>query len=225
MVSTALDAAQARAWIDGFLAAIDAHHAELGELDRRAGDGDFGSNLRAASRRIATALEQAPDDVSGPFAAASAGFMATGGTSGPLLGMWFRALARAGDDGPQLPLDALAGAAADGLASIQRLGGAAVGDKTMVDAFAPAAEALAAASAAGAPIDQALAQAAAAAHAGAEATTELAAKRGRSSYVGDVARGVPDPGARAVALLLDCGARAVAPASTPDDPTLENPHA
>jgi phosphoenolpyruvate---glycerone phosphotransferase subunit DhaL len=211
---SALDAAQARAWVDGFVAAIDAHHAELGELDRRSGDGDFGTNLRSAARRLTAGLEAAPATVGGPFAAASAAFMATGGTSGPLLGMWFRALAQAGGDAEAISAPDLAAAMATGNASIMRLGGAQVGDKTMLDAFVPAADALAAA--AGEDIGVALTRAAEAADAGADRTADLEARLGRSSYVGDAALGVPDPGARAVALLLHCGAQA-ASAPTPKE--------
>lgn len=218
MVS-ALDAAHARAWIEGFIAAIDAHHAELGDLDRRIGDGDFGNNLRAAARRMGDTLAAAPATAGGPFAAASQAFLATGGTSGPLLGMWFRAVGQAGGDDDAVALADLAAGVDAGIAAIGRLGGAQVGDKTMLDAFVPASQALTAA-VAGGDLAAALRRAADAAAAGAEATVELEARRGRSSYVGDAARGVPDPGARAVALLFDCGARAVAPA-----PPSEESHA
>ena len=83
---------------------------------------------------------------------------------------------------------------------VQRLGGAKPGDKTMVDAMVPVGESLAAASGS---LDDALAAAAAAARSGADATAELLAKRGRASYVGEVARGVLDPGAVTVALLIE----------------------
>jgi len=213
---SALDAGQARAWVEGFVDAIEANHAELGELDRRIGDGDFGTNLRSAARRMTDSLASAPATAGGPFAAASAAFMATGGTSGPLLGMWFRALAQAGADRDAIDLADLAGAVEAGIASIERLGGAKVGDKTMLDAFVPAASALRAAIPGG-DVAGALAAAAEAAAAGADATAQMQARLGRSSYVGEAAVGVPDPGARAVALLLHCGARAVGPALTPKE--------
>jgi dihydroxyacetone kinase len=89
--------------------------------------------------------EAACDRVDGAAARAWAGaFLDTGGTSGPLYGMWFRALARAAS-GDSIGLHALAAGAADGVATVQRLGRAEVGDKTMVDAMVPAAQALAAA--------------------------------------------------------------------------------
>jgi dihydroxyacetone kinase-like protein len=125
----------------------------------------------------------------------------TGGTSGPLFGMWFREIARAGSTEPA-DLPSLATGVQAGLAAIQRLGGASVGDNTMVDAIAPAAEALTAAATDGSSLGSALKAAAAAASTGARSTRDLVASRGRASYVGDVARGVLDPGAVAVAVFF-----------------------
>ncbi|HEX8488120.1 MAG TPA: DAK2 domain-containing protein, partial [Propionibacteriaceae bacterium] len=88
------------------------------------------------------------------------------------------------------------------VAGLQQLGGAQVGDRTMVDAIHPAATALAKALAAGGKAEQALSAAVAAAEDGTRATAHLTARLGRSSYVGDRALGVVDPGAHAVALWL-----------------------
>jgi len=203
VVSGVLDARQARGWVDGFLAAIDREAAGLGELDRRSGDGDYGANLQAGARKIRARLARAPATVGGPFDAVSEAFLDTGGTSGPLFGMFFRALAKAGAGRDEIDLATLAKAAGDGLATIQRLGGAQPGDKTMVDALVPAVDALRAGG--GGETASAVAAAARAARAGAESTGELVARRGRASYVGEAARGVPDPGALTVALLFDAG--------------------
>jgi dihydroxyacetone kinase-like protein len=121
--------------------------------------------------------------------------------------MWFRDIAKAAD-GPGTTQTLAAGVAA-GLATIQRLAGAQVGDSTMVDAIDPAARALARAAEVGTPVGEALDAAAAAATAGAESTRDLLASRGRASYVGEVARGVLDPGAVAVALFFAVGASTV----------------
>ncbi|MDO8211156.1 DAK2 domain-containing protein [Conexibacter sp. CPCC 206217] len=214
MSSTAvLDADRARAWVEAFLTAVDAERLALGELDRQAGDGDYGSNLQTAVARIREALGEASASVAEPFAAVSSGFMQTGGTSGPLFGMYFRAFARAGRDaaaasgdaaGATLDVAALATAAQGGVDAVMRLGRAKLGDKTMVDAMVPAAQALQAAADSGAALADALASAGAAARGGAEETADLVARRGRASYVGDVARGVIDPGAVTVALLFEC---------------------
>ncbi len=88
------------------------------------------------------------------------------------------------------------------IAGIEGLGGARAGDRTMLDALIPAADALAAALAAGQPWPQVGQAAAEAARAGAQATAQLTPRRGRSSYLGDRALGHPDPGAEAVATWL-----------------------
>ncbi|MGI3784019.1 MAG: DAK2 domain-containing protein, partial [Janthinobacterium lividum] len=119
----------------------------------------------------------------------------------------FRDIAKA-TDGPGTTQTLAAGVAA-GLATIQRLAGAEVGDSTMVDAIDPAALALADAARSEAPVGDALVAASAAATEGAESTRDLLASRGRSSYVGEVARGVLDPGAVAVALFFAAGASTV----------------
>jgi dihydroxyacetone kinase-like protein len=193
-----IDAAAARAWIEAFMIAVHEQRDALNELDRQIGDGDFGANLEAAVARIRQRLHGAAT-VSDVFAAVSGAFLDTGGTGGPLYGMWFREIARAAAGADAVGLDALAAGANTGVETVQRLGHAEVGDKTMVDAMVPAAEALAGAGELGAG----LREAARAARAGAASTEAIAARRGRASYVGDVARGVLDPGAVTVALFFE----------------------
>ncbi|MBX6391178.1 MAG: DAK2 domain-containing protein [Frankia sp.] len=215
----------ALAWIDVFNSGVGAEAATLGDLDRQAGDGDFGANLLAALRRVRRRLAEAPPTTPGEaFLCVSHGFLNTGGTSGPLFGLWFRGIGRAGD-GPYLTLAELAAGVAAGTATIQRLAGAKPGDKTMVDALVPAGEALAAAAADRLDLRAGLARAADAAHAAAVATRDLRARRGRASYVGDVAVGVPDPGALTVALFLDSGCVALHPADEPPPVGLPAPDA
>ena len=203
-----LDRAFARRWVDAFATDFETQRERLTELDRAAGDGDFGANLRSALRKVEQRLAADPATARGVFAAVSDAFLDTGGTSGPLFGMWFRALSRALPEADPAGLTQLAEGVREGTATVQRLGGAEVGDKTMVDAMVPAAAALT--DAAGAGPEQALTAAAEAAEQGAASTEELIARRGRASYVGEVARGVLDPGALAVALFFRAGARALA---------------
>jgi dihydroxyacetone kinase-like protein len=207
-MTTTLDATFARGWISQFRATFATQAALLADLDRRAGDGDFGANLTAALDRAQGFVDaDDPQTYADVFFAVSKGFLNTGGTSGPLFGMWFRDLAKAAKaaDGPGTTAILATGVGA-GLATIQRLAGAQVGDSTMVDAIDPAARALGQAAESGVPADEALAAAARAATAGAESTRDLLASRGRASYVGEVARGVLDPGAVTVALFFAAGA-------------------
>lgn len=199
----ALDGAAARAWVEAFLAALEVEREGLGDLDRRSGDGDYGNNLKVALGKARAALETADGASPGaPFTAISSAFLGTGGTSGPLYGIWFRELARAGEEG-ELDLSRLAAASAAGLAAVQRLGKAEVGDKTMVDAMAPAAAALSEAAEEGRGLGAGIEAAAVAARAGAEGTAAMVARRGRASYVGEVSRGVVDPGALTVAIFFE----------------------
>lgn len=187
----------AREWMQRFIDAFNHEREALAELDRRAGDGDFGTNLASALRKVSRRLSDGPSDsASAVFARVSEGFLDTGGTSGPLFGMWFRELSKA--TARSADVAALAAGVAAGVATVQRLGRAQVGDKTMVDAMLPAAEAMT-----GHDLDADLAAAARAARTGAASTEALRARRGRSSYVGDVAVGVLDPGAVTVALFFE----------------------
>ncbi|HEY7303232.1 MAG TPA: DAK2 domain-containing protein, partial [Bryobacteraceae bacterium] len=97
----------------------------------------------------------------------------------------------------------------DGCNAISEIGGAAAGDRTMLDALLPFVRALNAAFEAGQPLSEALADAAAAAEEGAQATTQMLPRRGRSSYLGDRCLGHPDPGAVAVAIWLRAVANSI----------------
>ena len=175
----------------------------LGDLDRRAGDGDFGDNVRVAMKNLGRELEGGePADYRGWVTAMSRAWLGVGGTSGPLFGMFYRDLAKAAGDGEAPDLGALAEALEAGQAVIQKYGEAEVGDRTMVDALAPAVTALREAAGSGADAVHALGAAEKAAIDAAKGTAELTARRGRASYVGDSAKGVMDPGACAMALAV-----------------------
>ena len=85
-----------------------------------------------------------------------------------------------------------------GVAAVATLGGAKPGDRTMLDALVPAADAFAAA--AGGGLQAAARAAAEAAERGAEATATMVPRLGRASYLGARAVGAPDAGAAAVAV-------------------------
>lgn len=205
----AVDGRLALAWIARFMADFGEQEATLGDLDRLAGDGDFATNLASALTRVERRIaDSQPTSFAGAFSAVSRGFLDTGGTSGPLFGMWFREISKAAGDGDATAATLAAGVGA-GLAVVQRYGGASVGDSTMVDAIEPAARSLEASSARGLAAGDALRDAATAARQGADSTRDLIASKGRASYVGEVARGVLDPGAVAVAMFFEAGAEVV----------------
>lgn len=208
-MTTQINGTLALAWFTSFAQDFDSAQAGLTELDRLAGDGDFGTNISSALGRAHEALPaESEATFNSVFKSASSGFMATGGTSGPLFGMWFRSIAKSATD-ESASLSDLAAGIADGLATIQKLGGAKVGDNTMVDALEPASVALSASAEQGSTLAEGLLAAAQAARKGAESTEELIAARGRASYVGELARGVLDPGAVTVALFFQAGANTI----------------
>lgn len=208
------------AWVRRFAASATATEAELTALDQEVGDGDFGVNLvaglQAALRRLdapdVPVLPAVPPSPAWPLEAAASAFLdEVGGTSGPLFGLLFQEVAVAvAGAGAGAPAAALAVGAGNGLAAIQRVGEAAVGDKTLVDALVPACEALAAraGTVTGDP-SAAVTSAADAAWDGVRSTARLTARRGRASYLGERAAGVPDPGAVGIALLFASAATTV----------------
>jgi dihydroxyacetone kinase-like protein len=99
-------------------------------------------------------------------------------------------------------LPALAGALEAALAGVQKLGAAREGEKTMVDALAPASAAFSKAVAEGASSADALSALTDAADAGAQATISMQALKGRASYLGPRSVGHEDPGAASTALIL-----------------------
>jgi dihydroxyacetone kinase-like protein len=125
-----------------------------------------------------------------------------GGASGPLYGMAFRSAGKAVGDTADVDLAGLAVALKAALAGVQQLGAARAGDKTMVDALAPATEAFSSAIAEGASPADALTALANAAQAGAVATISMQALKGRASYLGPRSVGHEDPGAASTALIL-----------------------
>lgn len=174
------------------------------ELDSVAGDGDFGYSLARGFEKVLEEFDTLDRSNPGAFLK-KVGLIITsrcGGTSGPLWGTAFlRAGTAAGDRQELKPEDAVAmlRAAFEG---IQKRGGAALGDKTLLDALAPMADCLEN-ELKNNPNDVsgAFAKAAQAAEEAAAKTIELVAKRGRASYTAERSRGSVDAGATAVAVM------------------------
>lgn len=164
---------------------------ELNALDAKVGDGDTGSTFALGARDIAKLLSEKKLPLKEPAALLLliGERLATvmGGSSGVLMSIFFTAAGQKLAEGAALPDALLAG-----LAQMKHYGGAAPGDRTLIDALQPALEALQ---------KKDLAAAAMAAQKGVDATAKMGkARAGRSSYVGsDSLEGVKDPGAVAVA--------------------------
>jgi dihydroxyacetone kinase-like protein len=209
-----MDAAFFRAWLAEAAEVIESQRDHLTQLDAAIGDADHGINLSRGFGAITAALEQASTPSPGAVLALAGSTLISkvGGASGPLYGMAFRQAGKALGSIPEADLSDLAGALDAALAGVQKLGAAREGEKTMVDALAPAVSALAKAVAEGAPAGAALSALADAAAAGAQATISMQALKGRASYLGPRSVGHEDPGAASTALILgalrDVGIRA-----------------
>lgn len=181
-----------RAFISQCCDILISHEKELNALDARSGDGDTGSTLASAARAMQSSIDELPlADMTQLYRAIGMQLSQTmGGSSGVLLAIFFAAAGDASASGHDA-----AGSLSAGLERIQQVGGARAGDRTMIDALKPALEAL----------PEGLDAARMAARKGADFTaTIVKAKAGRASYISaDKLKGHNDPGAQAIALLLE----------------------
>ncbi|WP_030228047.1 dihydroxyacetone kinase family protein [Actinoalloteichus caeruleus] len=189
--------------LEAVRAAIEAAEDELGRIDAVAGDGDHGRGMvkgvTAAEPAARAAVDRGAGAASTLAEAGDAWAARAGGTSGALWGAGLRAFgAELGDDRAVDHAAVVAGARAF-LERVRQLGGAAVGDKTMLDAVVPAVEALERSGGAG---REAWTTAAAAATRAAEETANLVPRVGRARPLAERSVGTPDAGAVSMALIV-----------------------
>lgn len=201
------------AWLRAAADAIHDNRDYLTQLDAAIGDADHGTNMDRGFGAVVERLE-GPDAPTAPgklLAAAGATLVSTvGGASGPLWGTALRRAGRAVGDAEELGGGELVTALRAALGGVIELGAAEEGDKTMVDALAPAVRALETELAAGAALAEALGAARSAAEEGMRATIPLQARKGRASYLGERSIGHQDPGATSTALIIGALERSVA---------------
>src|SRR5580693_8375011 len=201
-----MDAEVFRAWIVSAAGVIEANRDHLTQLDAAIGDADHGINLSRGFTAVLGALDAAEAKAATPGAiltlTGNTLISKVGGASGPLYGTAFRRAGKALGGAADVDLPALSAALDAALAGVQQLGAAREGDKTMVDALAPATRAFAKAVAEGAAQADALAAATDAAAEGAAAAVSMQARKGRASYLGPRSVGHEDPGAASTVLIL-----------------------
>ena len=209
-----LDAAWALDWTHRAAVMIAENRAELTKLDRAIGDADHGDNLDRGMRAVVTKLDAAqkagnlPATPGGVLKVVATTLMATvGGAGGPLLGTAFLRAARS-SDAPAWGAQELARALEEATSGLEARGHATSGDKTMADAWRPAAVAAREAAEIGEDEIGVLAAAAQAAAKGAQDTEPLQARLGRASFLGERSCGHRDPGAQSSALILQAAADA-----------------
>ncbi|KOU42719.1 dihydroxyacetone kinase [Streptomyces sp. WM4235] len=180
--------------MDAVAAVVEREADRLTELDSPIGDADHGSNLLRGFVAVRAALEAGSAETPGAVLqlAGRTLISTVGGASGPLYGTLLRRTGKELGDAAEVSDEDLRKALYAGVGAVAQLGGAAPGDKTMLDALVPGVAALATSYRA----------AGEAAENGALATVPLLARKGRASYLGERSIGHQDPGATSSALLL-----------------------
>jgi dihydroxyacetone kinase-like protein len=197
--------AQAVAWVRRTTDVIEQHAANLTRLDSAIGDGDHGTNMNRGYKAAVQRLDglEGDQDFGSVFKAIGMALIGkVGGASGPLYGSLFLGMGKELGDATEVEDQRLAAALRAGYDSVVARGKAQLEDKTMLDAWHPALEALDAALAEGKELGPALDEAAAAAEEGMTATIPMIARKGRASYLGERSRGHQDPGATSTQLIL-----------------------
>ncbi|RAG85472.1 dihydroxyacetone kinase subunit L [Streptacidiphilus pinicola] len=207
-----MDIALTRQWVQAVAEAMDEHKDRLTQLDAAIGDADHGANMNRGFSAAVTALDTFEPESVGQLLTKVGNTLISsiGGASGPLYGSAFRAAGKALTT-PEPDAAEFLAALRAGLAAIQAMGAAVLGDKTIVDAYAPALDAFAEELGAGGDLAHAAARAAKAADDGAHATIPLQARKGRASYLGPRSIGHQDPGATSTALIFEALAKVVNP--------------
>lgn len=176
------------------------HVEELTDLDAAIGDGDHGLNMKRGALAIQAKLgELQTQSLNEALKTMGMTCMSTvGGSAGPVFGTLMVTLGKELPPAPQ-PAD-VARALQAGIAALSRLGKVEVGQKTLLDVLDPVQKVLANHAQTGG--DDLLARVRQCAHDSAQATAQMAAIKGRASFLGDRALGHVDPGSRSMALII-----------------------
>ncbi|CAM3329131.1 dihydroxyacetone kinase subunit DhaL [Vagococcus fessus] len=176
-----MDATAIKKWLELFTVKVNEEKAYLSDLDGAIGDGDHGMNMARGTTEMQAAMEaKNPETPADIFKLAGMTLVSkVGGASGPLYGSAFIGMAKAAKDS-----DDLAEILKAGLDGIQKRGKAEIGEKTMVDTWAPVIASLENGDLTIEKVEEIV-----------EATKPIIATKGRASYLGERSVGHLDPGA------------------------------
>ena len=184
-------------------AVITDNRAWLSEIDGAIGDGDHGINMSKGFSQAAAAIGTGATGLAPALHTLGDTLLSgIGGSMGPLYGTFFIDMAATLQGATVLDARLLSRMLHAGLAGLQDLGGAKVGDKTLLDTLVPALAAFDAELAVGASFAEALAAMSAAAERGRDSTKHLVARIGRAARLGERSRGALDAGAASCCLIL-----------------------
>jgi len=182
---------------------IEENKTYLSKIDGAIGDGDHGINMAKGFRLVRERLVEKEISLSKGCGLIGQILMTEiGGSMGPIYGTFFIQMSLKSKDKTEIDTQLFAEMLKAARTGVEDIGGAKIGDKTMMDTLVPAEEAYQEAVNQGADLQTALTQMAAAAEAGKESTRELVAKLGRASRLGERSRGILDAGATSCALIL-----------------------
>jgi dihydroxyacetone kinase-like protein len=177
-------------------ARMTAERDALCALDGVIGDADHGIAMEQGTKAAAAAVQPIEGTLQDGFNAAAKGFLnAVGASSGPLYATALLRAGKAAGARASMPRDELRSVIVGMRDGIVHRGKAEPGQKTMLDAWAPAAEAAAAGKDADAIVE--------AARKGAESTRDMVATLGRAARLGDRSLGHPDPGSVSASMLVE----------------------
>lgn len=198
--------------VDAMSECIIKNEVPFCELDSHAGDGDFGMSVAKGFRQLKSEWHElvSTSTTIGEFLENCSLIIMEycGGASGPIWGSAFRGAGKKAGLVTEMGLTQFAEMMQGAISAIQKTGersfgrGAVVGDKTLIDALVPAADALSLSAKEGLDIKIALENGAKAAVEGAEKTMAIAARMGRAGTVGDRSIGHPDAGAHALGIIF-----------------------
>lgn len=201
-MAAALDAPQVRSMMLLVADKIIAAEQLLSQADRDLGDGDHGLGMKRGMEAVKSKLDGlVPGSVEEVFVTTGTTMMSSmGGASGALFGTIFRGGGKALAGRADFDAEGLALFLEAALEGVMKRGGAKPGDKTMIDAIAPAATT--ARDSIALPLDSALTAVSAAAEAGKDASKAMIAQFGRAKTLGAACVGFPDAGALSITIIL-----------------------
>ena len=183
---------------------IQCNKEYLGDVDGKIGDGDHGMNMNKGFSLFAKRFSDMNLTFSeGLYELGMILLNEIGGSMGPIYGTILMDTASAGEDLEDISVEDLGNMLGAGLAGLQEIVEANVGDKTLVDTLSPAVDSLKKSASEGKDFKEALSEMKKAAQAGRDSTKDMVAKFGRSSRLGERSRGVLDAGATSCCIILE----------------------
>lgn len=182
------------------------HEDRLRELDAQIGDGDLGISVTLGMKGMKEGLlELADEDMGNIIARSGTNFNRAGAST--FGAIFATGLLRAGQqvrEHSTITVADLARMFEAAVEGIKQRGGAEVGDKTVLDVIVPMAEELKQAADSSADLLAAVQASQQRCHQALEETAAMEGKHGRAGWLKEKTVGVPDPGATAIALMMDC---------------------